>query len=213
MILVIVAVNDEYTNISKSCINRFIDNNWIVKVLTNQPEKFHNLINVEIYEYNKKIFNFFDKILFPLQISEKYEEGVLYIDADLLCKISDDFILNFKPSNEFLYYDTWPDGETFEYYKTNGYFRALVEFLNTENTYDYNHLTAILEWIYYFPYSKKINNLIYDAERIKCVFEYMSILTYTGYKGIGNGEGIGISYILTNNNIKINKFEQMPFLI
>jgi hypothetical protein len=213
MILTIVAINEDYINHSLNCLDLFIKNNWKIKVLTNKPEKYNLIKNVETFEHNKKIFSYFDKIIFPLQISEKYEESVLYVDADRLCGIPEDFINNFTETDSFLYYDTWPNGQTFEDFKTNTYFRAFIEYLETEKIRKFDHLLTILEWVYYIPFSNKTHDLLYEAERIKCIFEYMSILTETGYKGIGNGEGLGLSYILDKHGVEVNKFENLSLIV
>lgn len=213
MILTLIAVNDEFIDSAITCLNEFQNYNWDIKVLTNKPDRFHSIKNIETFSYNKKIFTYFDKIIFPLEISERYKEGVLYIDSDLLCAVPKQFIQTFTHTNKFLYYKTWPNGDTFEDFKTNPYFRAFVEYLITENTHSFNHLLTILEWMYYFPYSEKTDNLLREAERIKCIFEYMSILTETGYEGIGNAEGLGLSYILRKHDVQIDLFKNLSLII
>jgi hypothetical protein len=47
----------------------------------------------------------------------------------------------------------------------------------------------------------------------KPIFEYQSIIKKTYYyPGIGNGEGVALSYILQKNNIPIDLFQSKYFL-
>jgi hypothetical protein len=212
MILVLVLVGDEYIEEAKPHINRYIEKGWKIEVLTDQPQKFKNFLNIELHIYNRKIFSYFEKILFPLQIIKKYGDGVLYIDSSILQLIPDSFLETFEPRQDFLYYNTWPNGKRFENIENDPYFENLIKFFKYENFNNYGELLNILEWIYYIPYNKnKINDLIYDTERIKPIFEYTSIFYKTKFNGIGNGEGLGLSYILFKNSIKINKFNNLVF--
>ena len=212
MILVLVLVGDEYIEEAKPHINRYIESGWKVEILTDQPQKFKEFLNIELHVYNRKIFSYFEKILFPLQIIKKHGDGVLYIDSSLLQSVPDWFLDTFKHTEDFLYYDTWTSGKTFKSLENDPYFENLIKFFKHENFNNYNELLTILEWIYYIPYNEsKIDNLIYDAERIKPIFEYTSIFYKSKFNGIGNGEGLGLSYILFKNSITINKFNNLVF--
>ena len=206
MILSLTAVGEKYIKNCLPFIPEFIDNQWDVHVLTNQPDYFPEC---EVEKYKNKIFSYFDKLLFALRLVEKYEEGVLYIDADWIHNISPDFPKTFKGSEDVLYFGNWPNGDTFNDYKNDPYFINLINYWNKNSPIVYNDLPTILEWILYIPYTEKISSIIYDIEHIKPVFEYNSVTIDTGYPGIGNGEGLALSYALCKNNTPIKKFDKI----
>lgn len=207
MILTLIAVGDEYIEKTLPCINKYLNHGWQVKVLTDKPYRFNG--RVETYHYNKKIFTFFDKLLFPLSMAEKYREGVLYIDVDWMCEPSERFVTEFKGGDKFLYNNLWPHGDTFASYKTDGYFSVLMDYFYRENITNYDQLKTLVEVIYYIPYSEKLGDMIFDVEKIKPVFEYTSTIIDTGYSGIGNGEGLALSYVLDKHDIPMEKFEYL----
>lgn len=211
MILSIIAVGDKYVDKTLSHLDKFIEKGYAIKVLTDQPNRYLHP-NVETYFYDNKLFYYFNKLSFPLKLSKKYESNVLYIDADMLSSVSDEFINTFNGGNEFLFYKTWPDGETFKDYKNDHYFKILVDYFIKKNITEYEDLTTILEWGFYFPYlGDKTSDLLLDIEKVKPVFEYMSIMIDSGYSGIGNGEGLALSYVLKKNKIPIHKFKNHLF--
>lgn len=212
MILSVIAVGDPYINEVIPHLNRFNDYGYKIKILTDQSDRF-NGYDVETYHHDKKIFSYFDKLIFPLKLSEKYKSNVLYVDADMIRSVSDQFIRNFDGGNEFLYHDTWPDGGKFKDYKNTHYFKILLDYFNLKNIDDIDDLITILEWTYYFPYSEINTNLLIDIEKIKPVFEYMSLMVDSGYSGIGNGEGLALSYVLNKNKIPVKKFKNQVFSI
>ena len=205
MILSLVAVGEKYVEHCKPFISNFINGGWEVHVLTDQPHRFDGC---KTETYHKKIFSYFDKLLFTLRLSEEHHEDVLYIDADWIHNISVDFPQNFKKSKNVLYYTSWPNGDTFENYKNDPYFSNLINYWD-KNNFTYSNLKTIMEWIIYIPHSDKIGDLIYDIEHIKPIFEYNSVITDTGYSGIGNGEGMALSYALNKNKIPIKKFDKI----
>jgi hypothetical protein len=202
MILSLVSVGEKYIDHCLPHVERFKNSGWEVHILTDNPNRFSGC---EVKLYENKIFSYFDKILFTLRLSEKFKEGVLFVDSDWIHNISDEFISTFKGSDKFLYYDNWPNGETFKDYIKDPYFFNQQRFWE-KNNFIYDNLITILEWVFYIPHTTKISDIIYDLEHIKPVFEYNSVMVDAGYSGIGNGEGLGLSYSLHKNNIKIKKF-------
>ena len=212
MILALVLVGDEYIKEALPHIKKFIDKGWDIEILTNQLGVFDGFEKTTTYFYENKIFSYFEKILFPLKISEKYKSGVLYMDSSILEQIQDEFILNLDECDYFTYYGTWPMGQSFKDLENDVYFKYLIEFFNREGFKDYQTLIPIIEWIYYIPYNQdKIHNLIFDTERIKPVFEFTSLMYSSKYVGIGNGEGLGLSYVLLKNKVKIKRFQNLFF--
>lgn len=204
MILSIIAFGDDYIDKALPHISKFTDNGWDVNVLTDKPEKF-KICNTEYYQ--DKIFSYFDKLLFPLRLIEKHNTPVLYVDADWVMNINLNFIKTFKGGDEFLYLYSWPNSDYFDDYADNIYFTKILDFW-IKNGFDHTKLPTILEWFYFIPQHKHISNIIYDIEKIKPVFEYSSLHYKTDYPGIGNGEGLALSYILKKYNIPIKKINR-----
>jgi hypothetical protein len=208
MILTIVAVGKKYINKVTPHLSKFIENGWDIIILTDEPHLFPNL---KTYKYSNKVFSFIDKLLFPLRLVEELKVPVLYIDADWFDFISNELILNFEPKNEFLYFGSWPEGKYLG--DTNfHYFEPLITFFK-KNGFEYSQLPLMIEYLLYFPYVSNIEDILYDLERIKPVFEYQSILNKTYYyPGIGNGEGVALAYTLHKNNVPIDLFPSKYFL-
>jgi hypothetical protein len=207
MILSLIAVGEKYVKNCEPYIANFIDNGWEVNILTDSPEYF-KLGTIEYYDH--KIFSYFHKLLYPLKLAEKHKDDIVYVDADWIQNLDLGFPRTFTKSNDFLYYGNWPYGKTFSSYKNDPYFDILIKYWD-KIEYNYQNLTTILEWIYHLPYNDNIGQIIKDIESIKPVFEYTSLTTDTGYSGIGNGEGLALSYALDKNNISINTFNKKHF--
>ena len=102
MVLSVVAVGEQYINNCLPYLDKFKNNGYDIKILTDKPEKF---IGYDTQLYENKIFSYFDKLLFSLRLVEKYNTDVLYIDSDWIQNVNDVFIKNFNGSNNVLYYD------------------------------------------------------------------------------------------------------------
>jgi hypothetical protein len=208
MILAIVAVGKKYISKVKQHIPKYTQNGWDVRILTDEPDSF---LDLKTYKYSNKVFSFVDKLLFPLRLVEEHKESVLYIDADWLEFISNELILNFKPTNEVLYFGTFSNGKYLSDINSD-YFEPLINYFK-KNEFDYNKLLLMVEYLYQFPYTNNISDVIYDLERIKPILEYQSIIKKTYYyPNIGNAEGAALSYVLYKNNIPINLFQSKYFL-
>ena len=208
MILAIVAVGKKYISKVKQHIPKYTQNGWDVRILTDEPDSFFDL---KTYKYSNKVFSFVDKLLFPLRLVEEHKESVLYIDADWFEFISNELILNFKPTNEVLYFGTFSNGKYLSDINSD-YFEPLINYFK-KNEFDYNKLLLMVEYLYQFPYTNNISDIIYDLERIKPILEYQSIIKKTYYyPNIGNAEGAALSYVLYKNNIPINLFQSKYFL-
>lgn len=208
MILAIVAVGKKYISKVKQHIPKYTQNGWDVRILTDEPDSF---LDLKTYKYSNKVFSFVDKLLFPLRLVEEHKESVLYIDADWFEFISNELILNFKPTNEVLYFGTFSNGKYLSDINSD-YFEPLINYFK-KNEFDYNKLLLMVEYLYQFPYTNNISDVIYDLERIKPILEYQSIIKKTYYyPNIGNAEGAALSYVLYKNNIPINLFQSKYFL-
>ena len=208
MILTVVAVGSKYISKAKQHLPKYTQHGWDVRVLTDEPESFPNL---KTYKYSNKVFSFIDKLLFPLRLVEKLKQPVLYVDADWFEFISNELILNFKPTDEVLYFGEFPNGKYLSDINSE-YFDPLITYFK-KNEFDYSKLLLMIEYLYYFPYYNNISDVIYDLERIKPILEYQSIIKKTYYyPNIGNAEGVALSYVLHKNNVPINLFQSKYFL-
>jgi hypothetical protein len=218
MILTIVAIGNGYSdnpNLIKSQAQRFIERGWDIKILTDKPENFDF---GETFKYENKIFSYFDKMLFPLRIMEKYGSDILYIDHDFMSNISDNFIKNFKGSENFIYYEGWqkwdektewwvPWTHFGDHYLE--YYQPLIDYW-TKIGYDYGNILTIRECFMYFPLIKEVSDIILEIEKIKPVFEYLSVVGESKFSGYGQSEGLALYKILKESNIGIERFSEPP---
>lgn len=206
MILSIVAVGDRYVENCLPHLDRFKNCGYQIKILTDNPKSF---IGYDVQLYENKIFSYFDKLIFSLRLVEKYKTDVLYIDADWIQNVNDNFIKEFSGHDNVLYYDNWEYG-IFENCSNDFYWKDLLFYFNL-NKINYNHLKLPLEWIFYFPTISNISEVLFDIEKIKPIFDWISTVVPSQYTGNGNGEGLGLSYVLDKNNITLTKFNENLF--
>lgn len=223
MVLALVSINNPYCDDISKKIKRFVDNGWEIFILTNHPNDFTEY-NTVFYPY--KIFSYYYKLLFSLSIVEKYDKDVLYVDIKNIDEVSDNIIKNFKGSDKFIFLDHWQvlvtrgseimecKFDKWEKFNDNidPYFIQLKEYFNKIN-FDYSEMITIWERIMYFPKYKNVSEIILELEKIKPIFEYSSIINDSDYKnkGIGNAEGLAMSYILNKFNLPYNKFYELGY--
>jgi hypothetical protein len=206
MVLSVVAVGEQYINNCLPYLDKFKNNGYDIKILTDKPEKF---IGYDTQLYENKIFSYFDKLLFSLRLVEKYKTDVLYIDSDWIQNVNDVFIKNFNGSNNVLYYDNW-ENDLFINYINDFYWKDLLFYFNLYKI-DHLHLKLPLEWIFYFPNIDNVSQVLFDLEKIKPIFDWISTVVPSQYNGNGNGEGLGLSHVLDKNNIELIKFNKWLF--
>ena len=195
-----VSVGLKYSNILRG----FLDRNESIKkdsiVLTNNIEIFQD---VETIPYKNKIFSYFDKLLHPLRIVEEYRDDVLYIDADEL--FNDNLLYWIKEiginEKSLVYLENWPKQTLADLDdKRFGIFKDMVSINHAD-------IETIKENFIYFPKSLPSTKLIWELETLKPIFETLTILHDEDKSTIGGGEGVALSYLLKNNNIKIRKLK------
>ena len=195
-----ISVGLKYSNILRS----FLDRNESIKndsiVLTNNVNIFHD---VETIPYNNKIFSYFDKLLHPLRMVEEYRDDVLYIDADEL--FNDNLLYWIKEiavnEKSLVYLENWPKKTLADLDdKRFGLFKDIV-------TFKHEDIETIKENFIYFPKSLPSTKLIWELETLKPIFETLTILHDDDKSVIGGGEGVALSYLLKNNNIKTKKLK------
>ena len=204
----VVAIKDHYRNCLASELKRLRDYGWTIHVLTDDSTNFHDH-NYELYPYT--IFSYIDKILFPIRTSINLKQSVLSVDADRVRDLSDEFLDIGVQSNNFLYLQKWPAAEYLGFYVYgDSYFDILLEYFISKN-FNYDKLPCILEQIFYIPYFPELHKTRLDIEHLKPILEYISILHDFPYPGIGNGEGVALSYGIKNNNFNLEKFNIYPY--
>jgi hypothetical protein len=216
MILALVLVGDNYTKDADKVtvqIERFKNKGWDVHILTDKPELFPNAFSEH---YQNKIFSYFDKLLFPLRLSNRTRQNVLYLDHDFGENLTEYFFKNFKETNDYMFYEKWQkwndiDGKYIPWNKFGDYFDnyylPLYLYFKQIN-FNYVDLTTIRECFMYFPYDDKTNKIIYELEKIKPLFDYMSMMGKSGFDSYGSSEGIALSYILEVNGITLKTFQK-----
>ena len=206
MILSISAVGDRYIENCLPYLGRFKDNGYEIKILTDKPDCF---IGYDTQLYENKIFSYFDKLIFSFRLIEKYKKDVLYIDADWLRNINDDFMKEFIGGNNVFYYDTWKNYFSPKNWYDDVYWRDLFLYFHLNNI-DYKDFELPIERILYFPNINNITSVLLDIEKIKPVFDWIGTINQY-HSGIGGGEGIGLSYVLKKHNIQLTKFNKRFF--
>jgi len=204
----VVAIKDHYRNCLVSELKRLRDYGWTIHVLTDDPQSFTDT-NYELYPYT--IFSYVDKILFPIRTSINLKQSVLSVDADRVEGLSSEFLETGIQSSSFLYERKWPAAEyvgLFIY--GDSYFDVLLEYFDSLD-FNYDKLPCILEQIFYIPYFPELYKVRQDIERLKPILEYISVLHNYPYPGIGNGEGLALSYGIKNNNFNLEKFNIYPY--
>jgi hypothetical protein len=197
------------------------DFNYDVRILTDTPKEFVN-IDCIVYEYDKKIFNYFEKFFFSFRLIKELKKDITYVDCDSL----DYFIKHEKyrileSRDEVLYLTYWPiklNGKLrywkrLDDLKIDKWVNPIIEFLELEKI-EPSKIETMFEQIFYFPVSLDYNKIQYELEKIKPVFDYCSLydknlLNRTTY---GHGEGVALSYALYVTNTKKRMIEILPKL-
>ncbi len=188
-ILCLVACGDKYTPYIPSSIEKFSEK-YDLCILTDKTNRLYGVLDQEIY--TSKIFSYFDKLLFSARMALKHKQGVYYCDINKLEELDN---LSVDNDRRFYYIRPWPVADYFYEMEYEEYWRDLVWFWRSKS-YNYKNLPTIEEHAFYLPYTNKLNDLLYVLEEIKPVFEYTSLSNEHPYKGIGNGEGLALSYAL-----------------
>lgn len=198
--LYIIAVDFHYHKHLNTDILSRLSKRFDIILCTNNPGYRREFADYGVFwdaPYNKSVFSYFDKLLLPLKYSIENKTGVYYCDVNKLHEIDN---LVAKDPYSFYYKDHWPIATYFMEMKDAEYWQPLIKYFNHID-YDYSNLKTIEEHAYYIPYHRNSNRLLHTLEWVKPVFEYISCINHTPYVGIGNGEGLALSYALDKCNI------------
>jgi hypothetical protein len=198
IVVALVAVGEKYVDEIIPRYNRLKRWGYNVKVLTDQPTKFEV---ADVILYGKRVFNYFDKLYFALELISRYNKTVIFIDGaeDVSDELIKEYTSNLTTDCVYLY--NWPLG-SFNQYKNEPAFEYLVKYLTLYNISIKDYPT-IYEHVLVF--NKTIDHELVrnELEMIQPVFDYMALLNYKLYKKpfvLGDGEGLALSIILDKTN-------------
>ena len=185
--------------------------NYDVRVLTDTPEVFQT-IGCITYPYDKKIFSYFDKLFFSIKLAKELNKPITYVDSDNLWLLTEtDAYYNLRNEKIVWFLDnwnTWMRGplEPWKYLtdlNIEKWTEPLIEYLKIEG-YDASKLETMFERLLYFPTDVDYDKLQYELEKIKPIFEYMSMYDRDLNNRLiyGHGEGLALSYALDVCGIK-----------
>jgi len=191
--LCLVAVGKEYTHIAKSIIKNIVDMGYDIHLLTDNPISFSEFDGkITTYRYQKKIFNYLDKIEFTLRICDNLKKSVLYIDINKIKR-------NLKLFSECFEKETWIF-RNYWYYDvdTRGIeMKYINNFLNMKKKFVLpEYITPLNEEVFFIPFNKYVNNTLEIFQQLKILFTYQTMMdSSSSYKqrysknNIGYGEG------------------------
>jgi hypothetical protein len=119
----LVAVGDKYVQEIIPYYNRLKQWGYDVEILTNQPIHFDK---GDVTLYTKKIFNYFDKLYFALNVVKQSQQTVIYVDGSN--SINKEQISQYTSGlvTDFSYIEGWPLGG-FDEYKDKANFKYLID--------------------------------------------------------------------------------------
>ena len=196
-------------------IQRFINNGWDVKILTDNPSAFPI---GETFYYENKMFSYVDKLLFSFRLMSKTKQDILYVDHDWLSNLNDDFVKNFKADDEIVFYDYWGteylgDGKYSPVWRKFienrlDYYNDLYDYWNVIG-FDYTELIVLRENFLYLPYFEMVDDMLVEIEKIKPILEFETLKYSKGNcTKYGNGEGIALGVIIQKYDIKIKELDK-----
>jgi len=202
-IVALVAVGEEYVQEIIPYYNKLKRSGYDVKILTNYPDEFQS---EDVTLYTKRIFNYFDKIYFALELVKKYNRTVIFVDGRE--SINERMIERYTSNltADCIYVEDWELGG-FLQYTDQATFKYLVDYLTLYNIPVKDYPT-IYEHIVVFNKTINYQLVIDQLEQIQPVFDYMAVLNCKMYNKsfiLGHGEGLALSIVLDQNNITLQK--------
>lgn len=184
MIIALVSVGQFYNNKLTEALDFF--KSYDVCLLSDIE-----IEDVFYYEkYTEDKFSYFDKLYFSLNMVNKFNRDVFYVDITKVSEVNFDFDRTAK----FYFKSHWPFGNHLNDYLQYEFFKPLVEKWNDQDI-DYQSLIAIRETELFFSKDIDANCVIEHLKNIQPLFREMSIKRPT-YPSYDNAEGIALSYAL-----------------
>jgi len=204
--LLLFAVGEEYVNLLID-YKKYIPSNFNVNVFTSDVNKVkENLPTSNVKEYKSNVFKYFDKFKYSVDLSNKLKKSVLYVDVGRLCETSEDiWNLDLEQVENICFTATWGELKTAnDLYELktdlfeDNYWKGLLD--NFKINLDLNKIPLFLERVFIIPFKQSMNTILVELENIRKEFENLSITKQNVYSGIGNGEGLGMGYVITKLN-------------
>lgn len=174
-------------------------------ILTDHPEYF-DFCKTELY--SEKQFSYFSKNTFSSKICKETKEDVLYVDIDSFHLINEEIYTDNISSKYFLYHKLWKE---YSHTKINSLPKELLDYYKTNSKDDIENFN---EYLFYLPYSEKIEKLYQDLLKVKVIWDSETSNStpsgnarkYINY-GIGWGESIPFSFCLFMNGIEKKQYD------
>jgi hypothetical protein len=202
-IVALVAVGRSYVEEIVPYYNRLKKSGYEVKVLTDHLDQFES---EDVTPYTKRIFNYFDKIYFTLELVKRYNRTVIFVDGEE--SIAEWMIERYTNNltTDCTYVEDWQLGG-FLRYANEATFEYLTKYLALYDIPIKDYPT-IYEHIVVFNKTIDYQLVIDQLEQIQPVFDYMAVLNCKLYNKpfiLGHAEGLALSIILDQNNITLQK--------
>lgn len=221
MILTTAAVGDKYVQDLERSIPSIADKFDSCFIYTDCPERFASY-NVKVYY--REVWSYVEKLLFALRVCVEEKKDVIFIDEDQLKYLNVNALLNFKfDADSIMFYDYWKDPKLdvylTKYEQLDSYWIEFKHFFISKHINIPRDLPLPLEWLFYFPYSNKLTNVLINLEKIQPLLEYSALKNYANGMyfdrktklNIGNGEGLGLAIAAYISGIKLKKINQKSF--
>ena len=187
-----IAVGEKYNQELVENIKRFDVDLWDIHILTDQPELYPEYKNV--FKYENKIFSYFDKLLFVARTVRNKGKGVVWVDADKIFLLSDQFLMY---NHDYDYMTIYSRNRWHPYFIddhfTGGW--SIVRDYFKYLAVDYRSIPNIWEEVWYLNHDDNIDKIILDLETLKPLFDYRSIIDEFPRNGYGDQEGVALGYI------------------
>jgi len=176
------------------------------------------LSRCDIRKYKHTPFRYFDKYTLTYQLTREKKQPIIFCDAGRL---------NDPVYRKFFYFDkqkidsiytnsNWSDVENLVMLKTytcpyfeDGYWNNIIEYFESTGI-NLLEIVPLLEQLFVFPYEDWVGDVIKELETNRLLFEKNSKIKQHIYTGIGNGEGIALSYALNKTKSKHKLLRDLP---
>lgn len=173
--------------------------------------KENDITNCNVYDYGSSKFSYFDKFKLTINLANKLEETILYVDVGRIEEITDDiWQMDLSNIKNISFNSTWGgissanDLINFqsEYLESN-YFNNILDTFDV----DLKEVPVFLERVFIVPFKESMKTVLNELEIVRTIFEQNSKTKQNVYSGLGNGEGLGMGYVLTKLKEPYNNFD------
>lgn len=192
-----LCIGNEWCYEWKEDINRF-SNSHKLHLLTDCKEWF----DCKTYDYKKKEFSYYDKLIFLVDLMESQQKRITYVDVDKLQYYGN---IDYDSKSSYVYnVTTTPIHLSNVFESTRKEIHNYLNIKNNSNIYAQEALISL-------PYTSEFKNIKKDIIELKNIVESNfgdrkwknSKLNRYGKQGIGYGEGSALTAVLLKYNIDI----------